>query len=154
LRASSTNGVGLRGCLHVENANRPISLILHKSQVPVDQISQHELRYSKSIEEKVGNSHRRPLHEQNTNITGQNGSSDFTYRLECESGGHCSIAVGEQTCATAFELELAFSQMIRKSFTSRPRYTTPRYLPKRASTIPKDMCSTMFIAALFLIARK
>lgn len=44
--ASSTSGAGLSGCLHVENANRSISFILHKPQVHADRKPQHKTTYT------------------------------------------------------------------------------------------------------------
>ena len=53
--ASSTN-VSLTGCLHVENENRLISISLHKTQVQVYQIPQHETGYMKSEKRVSANS--------------------------------------------------------------------------------------------------
>jgi hypothetical protein len=47
------------------------------------------------------------------------------------------LLVGLQTDATTLEINLAFSQKIGNSFTSRPSYTTPGYIPKTYSTIPQ-----------------
>jgi hypothetical protein len=35
--ASTTNGAGLTGCLHMENANKSIFITLHQTQLQVDQ---------------------------------------------------------------------------------------------------------------------
>jgi hypothetical protein len=45
------------------------------------------------------------------------------------------------------------SQKIGNQSTSRPRFTTPGHMPKDAPLYHKDICSTMFIVALFIIAR-
>lgn len=44
--ASSANGVGLTGCLHVGECNRPINITLHKTQLQVHQRPQHKTRYT------------------------------------------------------------------------------------------------------------
>ena len=52
---------------------------------------------------------------------------------DVEQGENFSIASGEQTCTTTLLINLAVSQKIRNSSTSRPSYTTPRYIPKIVS---------------------
>jgi hypothetical protein len=61
------------------------------------------------------------------------------------------LLVVVQTCTT-LEINLAVSQKIGNSSTSRPGYTTPGLL-KDAPPHSKSLCSTMFIEALFIIAR-
>jgi hypothetical protein len=61
--------------------------------------------------------------------------------------------VGVQTCTITLEINLAFSQKIGNDSISRPSYTTPGTYPKDALPPHKDTCSTMFIAALFVIVR-
>jgi hypothetical protein len=52
--ASSIKGAGLTGCLPVEDANRSISITLHKTQVQVDQRPQHKTGYTKSDRRESG----------------------------------------------------------------------------------------------------
>ena len=52
-KASSTNGTGVSGGLHVKNDNRLKLITLHKTQVQVDQGSQQNMRHTNLIEEKV-----------------------------------------------------------------------------------------------------
>jgi hypothetical protein len=63
------------------------------------------------------------------------------------------LLVGVQTCTTILEINLDVSQKIGSRSTSKPRYNTPGYIPKRCSTILQGACSTMIIAAAFVIAR-
>ena len=65
------------------------------------------------------------------------------------------LLVELQTNTTPLEINLAVSQKIGNSSTWRPRYTTPGHILKRCSNIKQGhiMCSTMFIASLFTIAR-
>jgi len=63
------------------------------------------------------------------------------------------LLVGLQADTTTLEISLVVPQKITHSTTGGPSYTTPVYIPKDASTYNKDTCSTMFIAALFIIAR-
>jgi hypothetical protein len=64
------------------------------------------------------------------------------------------LLVEAQLCTTTLEINLAVSKKIKKSSTSRLSYTTPGYIyPKDAPPYHKNTCSTMFIAALFVIAR-
>ena len=60
------------------------------------------------------------------------------------------LLVGLQARTTTLEISLATPQKIGHSSTQGPSYTTPGHIPKRYC---KDKCSTMFIAALFIIAR-
>ena len=70
-----------------------------------------------------------------------------------EQGKHFFIVVGVKTCTTTLRTNLVISQKTRNSSTSRPRYSTLDIYPKITPTSNKDTCSTMFIGALFKIAR-
>jgi hypothetical protein len=61
------------------------------------------------------------------------------------------LLVGLQACATTLEISLAVPQKIGHSSTGRSSNTSPG--PEDVPTGNKDTCSTMFIAALFIIAR-
>jgi hypothetical protein len=63
------------------------------------------------------------------------------------------LLVGLQAGTTTLEFSLAVPQKIGHSTTGRSNYTTPGHMPRRYPTYNKDTCSTMFIAALFIIAR-
>ena len=63
------------------------------------------------------------------------------------------LLVGLQAGTTTLEVSLAVPQKIGHSTTRGPSYTTPGIYPKDAPTCNKDTCSTMFIAAIFIIAR-
>jgi hypothetical protein len=63
------------------------------------------------------------------------------------------LLVGLETGTTTLKISLLIPQIIGHSTTSGPNYTTPGHIPKNAPTYNKDTCSTMFIAALFIIAR-
>jgi hypothetical protein len=63
------------------------------------------------------------------------------------------LLVGLQTGTTTLEINLAVPQKIGNSSTSRPSYTTLGHIPKRPMIPHNEMCSTMIIAALFIIAR-
>jgi hypothetical protein len=63
------------------------------------------------------------------------------------------LLVGLQACTTTVEISLVVPQKTGHSTSSGPRYTTPGHIPKDVPTCNKDTCSTMFIAALFIIAR-
>lgn len=67
---------------------------------------------------------------------------------DVEQREHSSISgVGENLCNHSGNQFAGFSE------TSRPSYSTPGYIHKRYPTINKDTCSTMYIAALFIISR-
>ena len=54
-KASSINGTGLTGSLHVvENENRFTFFTLYKAQVQVDQEPQHKIRYTESNRRESG----------------------------------------------------------------------------------------------------
>ena len=64
------------------------------------------------------------------------------------------LLVGLQADATTLEISLVVPQKIGHSTTWEPSYTIPGHIyPEEAPTCNKDTCSTMFIAALFIIAR-
>jgi len=63
------------------------------------------------------------------------------------------LLVGLQTSTTSLEISLEVLQKIGHYTTSEPSSTTLGHTPKDAPTYNKDTCSTMFIAALFIIAR-
>jgi hypothetical protein len=69
-------------------------------------------------------------------------------------GNTSSLLVGMQTCPTTLEINVAVSQKTGNHSTSSPSYTTPGYITKGCSTIPQRHLINMFIAALFIIARK
>jgi hypothetical protein len=50
-------------------------------------------------------------------------------------GNTPSLLVGVQTCIIIMDINLAVSQKIGNSSTSRHSYITPGYIPKRCSTI-------------------
>ena len=58
-----------------------------------------------------------------------------------------------QAGTTPLDVSVAISQKIRKQPSSRPSNATLGIYPKDAQLCHKDMCSTMFIAALSVIAR-
>jgi hypothetical protein len=62
-----------------------------------------------------------------------------------------SLLVGVQTCIITLGINLA--QKTGSSSTSRPAIPLLVIYPKDAPTSHKDTCSTMFIAALFVIIR-
>jgi hypothetical protein len=64
---------------------------------------------------------------------------------------HLSIAGGLQAGTTTLEISLAVPQKFGHSTTGRSSNNSPG--PEDVATCNKDTCSTMFIAALFIIAR-
>jgi hypothetical protein len=58
-----------------------------------------------------------------------------------------------QACTTTLEISLAVPQKIGHSTTRGSRNTSPGHISEDVPTGKKDTCSTMFIAALFVIAR-
>ena len=62
------------------------------------------------------------------------------------------LLVGLQAGKTTLEISLAIPQKIRHS-TADPAIPLLGIYPEDAPTCNKDTCSTMFIAALFIIAR-
>ena len=63
------------------------------------------------------------------------------------------LLVGLHTGTTTLGVSLEVPQKIGHSTTWRSSYTSPWHIPKDAPTYKKDMCSTMFIVALCIIAR-
>ena len=63
------------------------------------------------------------------------------------------LLVGLQACTTTLEISLAVPQKIGHSTTGRSFNTSSGHISKDVPTGKKDTCSTMFIAALFIIAR-
>ena len=61
------------------------------------------------------------------------------------------LVIGVQACIVILEISIVVSQKIGNQPTSHPAITTLGHIPKESYY--KDMCSTMFIAALFVIAR-
>ncbi|EDL87405.1 rCG45338, isoform CRA_b [Rattus norvegicus] len=64
-----------------------------------------------------------------------------------------SLLVGLQAGTTTLEISLEVPQKTGYSTTRGPSCTVLGIYPKVTPTFNKDTCSTMFIAALFLIAR-
>jgi hypothetical protein len=64
-----------------------------------------------------------------------------------------SLLVGLQACTTTLEISLAVPQKIGHSTTRGSCNTSPGH-PEDVPTGKKDTCSTMFIAVLFIIARR
>ena len=63
------------------------------------------------------------------------------------------LLVGFQAGINTLEISLAVPQKIGHSTTRESNNTSPGHIPRRCSTGNKNTCSTMFIAALFIIAR-
>jgi hypothetical protein len=63
------------------------------------------------------------------------------------------LLVGLQACTTTVEISLAVPQKIGHSTMEDPAIPLLDLYPEDAPTGKKDTCSTMFIAALFIIAR-
>jgi hypothetical protein len=61
------------------------------------------------------------------------------------------LLVGLQACTTTLEISLAVPQKI--GHPEDPAIPLLSIYPEDAPTYNKDTCSTMFIAALFIIAR-
>jgi hypothetical protein len=61
--------------------------------------------------------------------------------------------MGLQAGATTLDINLVVPQKIGHSSTGRSSNTTPGHIPRCCSYLYKDTCSTMSIAALFIIAR-
>jgi hypothetical protein len=61
--------------------------------------------------------------------------------------------VGLQAGTTTLEISLVVHQKIGHSTTRRSSNTSPEHMLEDAPTFNKDTCSSMFIAALFIIAR-
>jgi hypothetical protein len=63
------------------------------------------------------------------------------------------LLVGLQAGTTTVEISMAVSQEIGQSAIPGPSYTTPGHIPQDAPTYKENTCSTLFIAALCIIAR-
>jgi hypothetical protein len=63
------------------------------------------------------------------------------------------LLVGLQACTTTLEISLVVPQKIGHSTTGGPAISLLGIYPEYVPTGKKDRCSTMFIAALFIIAR-
>ena len=63
------------------------------------------------------------------------------------------LLVGLQDGTTTLEISLEVPQKSERDTSGGPYYTTPGYIPRGFPACSKDTCSTVFIAALFIIAR-
>jgi len=63
------------------------------------------------------------------------------------------LLVGLQACTTTLEISLVVSQKIGHSIPEYPAIPLLGIYPEDIPTYKKDTCSTMFIEALFIIAR-
>ena len=63
------------------------------------------------------------------------------------------LLVRLQACTTTLEISLVVPRKIGHSTTGGSCNTSPGHISRRCSNGKKDTCSTMFIAALFIIAR-
>jgi hypothetical protein len=63
------------------------------------------------------------------------------------------LLVGLQDCTTTMEISLVVFQKIEHSTTRGSRNTSPGHIARNVQTGKKDTRSTIFIAALFIIAR-
>jgi hypothetical protein len=81
--------------------------------------------------------------------------SDTIGCLGCEARAKTpSLLVGVQTCVTTLEFNLLVSQKTGNSPTARPRYISLLAIfPNDSKPSHKDTFTTMFILALFVIAR-
>ena len=68
-------------------------------------------------------------------------------------GNTSALLVGMQAGIAPLDVSVVISQKIRKQPSSRPAIPLLRIYPKDAQWYHKDMCSTMFTVALFVIAR-
>jgi hypothetical protein len=64
-----------------------------------------------------------------------------------------SLLVGLQACTTTMEDSLKFPQKIGHNTTAISSNNSPEHIPEDIPTGNKDICSTVFIAPLFIIAR-
>jgi hypothetical protein len=64
-----------------------------------------------------------------------------------------SMLVGLQTCTTTLEISLVVPQKIGHSTTGRSCHSSSGHIPEDIPTYNKDICSSIFLAALFIIAR-
>jgi hypothetical protein len=63
------------------------------------------------------------------------------------------LLVGLKACTTILEVSLEVPQKIGYNTTGRSSNTSPEHIPRNISTGIKNTCFTLFIAALFIIAR-
>ena len=63
------------------------------------------------------------------------------------------LLLGLQASTTTLEISLEVPQKTEHDTSRWPCYTTPGHIPRGFPACNKDTCSTMFIAALFLLAR-
>jgi hypothetical protein len=81
-------------------------------------------------------------------------SGDSRFWQECgERGISLPLLVGLQAVTTILEISLAIPQKIGHSSTRNPAIPLLGIYPEDAPTCNKDTCSTMFISALFIMAR-
>ena len=73
-------------------------------------------------------------------------------RMWSEGNTH-PLLVGMQSCTATVEISVAVSQETKSQPPSGPSNSTLRNIPKDALSYYKSICSTLFIAALFVIAR-
>ena len=71
----------------------------------------------------------------------------------CGKGNTPPLLVGVQTSTAALEISMMIYQKIRKQPSSDPAISLLGLYSKDAQSYHKDMCSVMFIAALFVLAR-
>ena len=69
------------------------------------------------------------------------------------NGNTHPLLMGMQSCATTLEISVAVSQENSNESTSGSSNTTLGNIPKTSTIILHSICSAMFIAALFVIAR-
>ena len=69
-------------------------------------------------------------------------------------GNTPALLVGVQNVTATLEISMVISQKVKKQTTSRSSNTVPFGMyPRDAQSYHKGLCSAMFIAALFVIAR-
>jgi hypothetical protein len=62
--------------------------------------------------------------------------------------------VGVQICTSSLKFKFAVFHEIGNRSSRKLSYVSPGHLPKGRSTIPEDIYPIIFIAVLFVIARK
>ena len=72
---------------------------------------------------------------------------------DVEKEEHSSIADGITSCYNHFGISLGFLGKLEIALPEDPAILLLGIYPKDAPTYNKDTCSTMFIAALFILAR-
>jgi hypothetical protein len=63
------------------------------------------------------------------------------------------LLVGLQACTITLDVSLEVPQKVGHNATGRSSNTSPGHIPEEVPNGNKNTCSTMFIAALFIIAR-